>query len=426
MDIKIPNTDKKRVVIIGGGFGGLALADKLCNGEFQVVLLDKHNYHQFQPLLYQVASAGLEPSSISFPFRKNFRKKRNFYFRMAQVKSVLFENNEVETNSGNVKYDYLVIAAGTTTNFFGNETLRQASLPMKSVEEALTLRNTLLLHLERAMDTTDPQERKALLNVVIVGGGATGVEIAGAISEMRKYIIPKDYPDLGDDEFNIHLVEGSHRLLAAMSEEASANALKYLTDMGVEITLERHVENYENGCAVLSDGRTIPTKTLIWVSGVTAEHFENIPSESIGRGGRLIVDKINLLKGTQNVFVIGDIALQTEANYPKGHPQVAPVAIQQGELLADNLKRMLKGQSPIAFEYVNKGTLATIGRNKGVADLKKLRLSGFFAWMVWLLVHLRSILGVKNKLMILINWIWNYLTYDQSVRFIFRSRPKED
>jgi len=425
MNIQIPVTKKKRIVIIGGGFGGLALADKIRSEEFQVVLIDKHNYHQFQPLLYQVASAGLEPSSISFPFRKNFRKKKDFYFRLAEVKDLLIEEHIVVTSIGNLSYDYLVVAAGTTTNFFGNETIRKVALPMKSVEEALTLRNTLLLRLERALDCSNPETKRSLLNVVIVGGGATGVEIAGAISEMKKYIIPKDYPDLKKDELTIYLVEGSTKLLAAMSEEASENALRYLTDMGVIIYLKKRVVNYESGRVLLNDGQSLPASTLIWVSGVVAEHFNNISPELMGHGGRLLVNEFNQLKGYQDVFVIGDICLQkNEASYPNGHPQVAPVAIQQGELLADNLERMLKGQSLVPFAYKDRGALATVGRNKAVADLKKMRLRGFIAWVVWMLVHLRSILGVKNKLIVLINWIWNYITYDKSVRFIFKSSPK--
>ncbi len=424
MNIQIPVTKKKRIVIIGGGFGGLALADKMCSEEFQVVLIDRHNYHQFQPLLYQVASAGLEPSSISFPFRKNFRKKKNFYFRLAEVKDLLIEEHTVVTSIGNLSYDYLVIAAGTTTNFFGNETIRKVALPMKSVEEALTLRNTLLLRFERALDCSNPETKRSLLNVVIVGGGATGVEIAGAISEMKKYIIPKDYPDLKKDELTIYLVEGSDRLLHSMSEEASVNVLRYLTDMGVVILLNKRVVNYESGCVLLNDGQSLPTNTLIWVSGVIAEHFNKISPELIGHGGRLLVNEFNQLKGYQDIFVIGDICLQNEDAYPNGHPQVAPVAIQQGELLADNLERMLKGLPLMPFTYKDRGALATVGRNKAVADLKKLKLHGFMAWIVWMIVHLRSILGVKNKLIVLINWVWNYITYDQSVRFIFKSSPK--
>jgi NADH dehydrogenase len=424
--IKIPRTSQKRVVIIGGGFAGLALADKLCGDHFQVVLVDRHNYHQFQPLLYQVASAGLEPSSISFPFRKNFSKKRNFYFRMAAVTRIVSDQNYIETPIGTLSYDYLVIAAGTTTNFFGNENIRKAALPMKSVEEALTLRNTLLYNLERALDCTDADQKQALLNIVIVGGGATGVEIAGALSEMKRYIIPKDYPDLADHEVNIYLIEGSSRLLNVMSEEASAHVYKFLAEMEVCIITEKHVTDYVDGKVIMSDGKTIATNTLIWVSGVTAERFGGIADDCLARAGRLVVNEFNQLKGHSNLFAIGDICMQTEPDFPNGYPQVAPVAIQQGELLAKNLMQLEKGGALTPFKYKDKGSLATVGRNKAVADIKKIKLQGFLAWAVWLLVHLRSILGVKNKLMVLINWIWNYVMYDQSLRFIFRSRPKGD
>lgn len=426
MEIQIPRTRLKRVVIIGGGFGGITFAEHLDEKLFQVVLIDKYNYHQFQPLLYQVASSGLEPSSISFPFRKMFDKKKNFYFRLAEVTCIHSDQNRVETNIGTIDYDYLVIAAGTTTNFFGNEQIMTNAIPMKSVEEALSLRNTLLLNLEKALDCSDPKKRQGFLNVVIVGGGATGVEIAGAISEMKRYIIPKDYPDLKDSNMNIYLIEGTGKLLSNMTEESSATALKFLKKMGVKVVLNNLVVSYENGKVVMQSGREIKTETLIWVSGVTAERFGNLSPEVVGKGGRLLVNEYNQLKGYVNIFAIGDICLQNEEDYPMGHPQVAPVAIQQGKLLANNLKRMQKGNSLRLFRYNNQGTLATIGRNKAVADIKKIRLSGFPAWAVWMLVHLRSILGVKNKLMVLIDWIWNYVTYDQSQRFILFVKPRKE
>lgn len=425
MNINIPESDKKRIVIIGGGFGGLTLADSIAGKGFQVVLIDRNNYHQFQPLLYQVASSGLEPSSISFAFRKEFGKKRDLFFRLCEVKSILPEKKYIETTIGKLSYDYLVIAAGTTTNFFGNQGIARQAYPMKSIEEALMLRNALLLNLEKSLDCTDPEEQQRLVNVVIVGGGATGVEIAGALAEMKKYVVSKDYPDLAKTKMNIYLVEGSQKLLGVMSESSSAHALKFLREMGVNIILGTLVKGYENENVILSDGNTIPASTLIWVSGVTSEQFENIPKEAIGRGGRLIVDEFNRLKSYPDIFAIGDICLQAEESYPNGHPQVAPVAIQQGKLLAKNLQRQLKGQTMIPFHYKNQGTLATVGRNRAVADLHKIRLHGFPAWAVWMLVHLRSILGVKNKIMVLIDWVWNYVTYDRSMRFILFVRPKE-
>jgi len=424
MEIQIPATSKKRVVIIGGGFGGMTLANKLDHRLFQVVLIDKFNYHQFQPLLYQVASAGLDAASISFSFRKMFNKKKDFYFRLAEVKAVVTDEKRIETSIGSLAYDYLVIAAGTTTNFFGNDELKKAALPMKTVEDALTVRNRLLVNLEEALDTTDPIKRQGLLNIVIVGGGATGVEVAGALSEMKRYVIPKDYPDLKASDINIYLVEGASKVLGNMSEDSSSHALVFLQKMGVKVVLNTLVTGYEDNRVMLKDGSSIISETLIWVSGVAAEHLENISPELLGRGGRMMVNEYNQLVGYQNVFAIGDICLQKEEAYPNGHPQVAPVAIQQGRLLAKNLKQMEKGKKMSAFSYFNQGTLATVGRNKAVADLHDLKLSGFPAWAVWMLVHLRSILGVKNKIIVLIDWVWNYFTYDHSMRFILFAKPK--
>jgi len=425
MDIQIPRTTKKRVVIIGGGFGGITLVNKLDSELFQIVLIDKYNYHQFQPLLYQVAASGLDMSSISFSFRKLFRKKKDFYFRLAEVQHILPDERRIETSIGRLDYDYLVIATGTTTNFFGNEKIRQNAFPMKSAEEALTLRNHILLNLESALDTTDPDEKQALLNIVIVGGGATGVEVAGALSEMKRFVIPKDYPDLHRDTINIYLMEGSSRLLGVMAEESSENALLSLEKMGVKVVLNKLVTDYDGIHVTLNDGTVLLSKMLVWVSGVTGQRFENIPQELVGRGNRLLVNEFNQLKGYQDIFAIGDICLQTEKDYPNGHPQVAPVAIQQGQLLAANLKSLYKGKDAAPFRYNNQGTLATIGRNKAVADLHKIHLRGFPAWAVWMLVHLRSILGVKNKLVVLIDWIWNYFTYDLSMRLILFASPKK-
>ncbi|MCD7848326.1 MAG: NAD(P)/FAD-dependent oxidoreductase [Parabacteroides sp.] len=425
MGFNIADTDRKRVVIIGGGFGGLKLANRLKGSYFQIVLIDKNNYHQFPPLLYQVASSGLESSSISFPFRKIFQKRKDFYFRLADVKAIVREKNLILTSIGELKYDYLVIASGTVTNFFGNEEIRSQALPMKTIEEALILRNTLLSNFEKATICTDPEEKQALMNIVIVGGGATGVEISGVLAEMKHFVLPKDYPDLKQSKMNIYLVEGSPRLLAAMSEEASGNAKRFLEEMGVKVMLEKKVIDYKGGKVILNDGNTIETKIVVWVSGVTATRFEQIENNELGRGGRILVNAYNQLHGSNNVFAIGDVCLQTETDYPNGHPQVAQVAIQQGLLLADNLKRLEKGEPLKPFHYKNLGTLATVGRNKVVADLHKVKLHGFIAWMVWMGVHLRSILGVKNKIMVLIEWIWSYFTYDQSMRLILFIPKKE-
>ena len=425
MSFNIPSTNKKRVVIVGGGFGGLKLANKLKKSDFQVVLIDKNNYHQFQPLLYQVASSGLEPSSISFPFRKLFQRRKNFYFRMAEVKAVIPADNKIETSIGVLHYDYLVLAAGTTTNYFGNDHVMERSLPMKSIEEALGMRNVLLSNFERALTTTDLVERQALLNVVVVGGGATGVEVSGVLSEMKRFVIPKDYPDLKDEDINIFLVEGSPRLLGGMSAEASAGAEKFLREMGVQVMLNTKVIDYEGDRVILEGGESILTKTVVWVSGVKAVSFKNIGDDLLARGARIKVNEFNQVKGLTNVFAIGDVCYMTEPDYPNGHPQVAQVAIQQGKLLADNLQRIEHDQLPKAFHYRNLGSLATIGRNKAVADFRSIKMQGFLAWVVWMTVHLRSILGVRNKLVDLINWVWNYLTYDQSIRLIIFARRRK-
>lgn len=425
MEIQIPHSKKKRVVIIGGGFGGLTLAKKLDNKIFQIVLIDKCNYHQFPPLLYQVASSGLEPGSISFPFRKQLGKRKDIFFRLAEVTSISTEDNCIRTNIGTLSYDYLVIGAGTTTNYYGNEAVKANALPMKTVEEALELKNAILVNLEKALDCTDLVEKQSLLNIVIVGGGATGVEIAGAISEMKRYVLRKDYPDLANSHMNVYLIEGTNRLLGPMTEESSRHALTFLQDMGVKVILNKKVTGYEDHKVIFDDGEFILTETLIWVSGVTAQHIDGLPDNVIGHAGRIIVNEFNEVKAVSNIFAIGDICLQEEEAYPKGHPQVAPVAIQQGKLLAKNLKRLQTGEQLTPFHYHNQGTLATVGRNKAVADLHKIRLHGFPAWAVWMLVHLRSILGVRNKLTVLFDWVWNYFTYDQSMRFIVFIRPRK-
>lgn len=427
MDIQIPDTKKKRVVIVGGGFAGLTIVNKLDSKRFQVVLIDRNNYHQFPPLLYQVASSGLEPGSICFPFRKLFHREKDFYFRMAEVKTVCPAENRIVTTIGQLHYDYLILAGGTTTNYFGNKILEENSLPMKDVREALALRSSLLLNMERALDNVEDCQRRALLNIVIVGGGATGVEIAGALAEMRRFIVPKDYPDL-KTPMDVYLVEGSGRLLGVMSERASKNAKKDLEKMGVKVLLNTKVTDYRDGHVVFDNRDSLITDNLIWVSGVTANRFEGITPEQTGRGGRILVDAYNRVQGTENIFAVGDLCLLQEPAYPNGHPQVAQAAIQQGSRLAKNLNRIAKDRPLKPFHYKDLGTMATIGRNKAVADLHGLRLHGFFAWAMWLTIHLRSILGVRNKVMVLLNWIWNYAVYDQSNRFIFYrpERKKHD
>lgn len=427
MDLNIVKGDKKRVVIVGGGFGGLELAKKLDKSGLQVVLIDKHNYHQFQPLIYQVASAGMEPSSISFPFRKIFQHRNNFYFRKAEVEDVLPEQKTIRTNVGDITYDYLVIAAGATTNFYRNQNIESASLPMKSLREATAIRNTILGNIENAITCTDKIERQSLLNIVIVGGGATGVELAGVLAEMKKHIMPHDYPDLDSSLMNIYLIQGDNRLLPAMSEESSNAADHFLRSMGVNVILSKLVTDFKDRMVILEDGSKISTRNFIWVSGITAVRFEGLTNDFTGPSGRLKVDCYNRVKGLDGIYAIGDIAWMTEdAKYPKGHPQLAQVAIQQGRLLGKNIKRMEAGKKLVPFHYKDLGSMATIGRNKAVAEFKTGKTQGFFAWVLWLIVHLRSILGIRNKMVVLLNWIWNYANYKQSLRLIFNTgKPKQ-
>lgn len=428
MAFNLPKTDKKRVVIVGGGFGGLKLANKLRNSDFQVVLVDRNNYHQFPPLIYQIASAGIEPSSISFPFRKIFQKRSNFFFRMAEVRSVFPEQNILQTSIGKVRYDYLVLAAGTTTNFFGNKNVEEHAIPMKNVSEAMGLRNALLENFERALTCASETERQELLNVVIVGGGATGVEVAGALSEMKNHVLPKDYPDMPSSLMNIYLIEAGTRLLPAMSEQTSQHVLNYLRKMGVNVLLNKMVTDYDHHRVILKDGSQIATRTFIWVSGVAAEKITNLDGEHLGRGARIIVDEHNRVKGFDNIFSIGDQCIMPEGDphYPGGHPQLAQVAIQQGKLLARNLKALEKGKSLKSFRYRNLGAMATVGRNRAVAEFSTMKMAGFWAWIMWLVVHLRSILGIRNKSIVLFNWMWNYFSYAQSLRFIVYARKAKE
>jgi len=430
MSINIQRNQKKRVVIVGGGLGGLRLAEDLYGSGMQVVLIDKNNFHQFPPLIYQIASAGIDPSSISFPFRQIFRKRKDFYFRMAEARMVDTEKKILQTSIGKIDYDYLVLAAGATTNFFGNKNIEEWAIPMKTVPEAMGLRNALLSNLERALTCATEEERQELLNVVIVGGGATGVEIAGALAEMRRYVIPYDYPDMDSSLMHIYLIEAGDRLLAGLSQESSQKAYEFLKSMGVDIQFGKMVTDYRDHKVIMKDGTEIPTRTFLWVSGIRANAMPGIDESHLGRGFRFKVDEYNRIPGVEDVFAIGDQCLQTsDAAYPNGHPQVAQVAIQQAKNLAKNLKLINQGADSsalTAFHYKNLGSMATIGRNKAVVEIGKFRSQGFFAWVLWLVVHLRSILGVKNKMMVLLNWLWKYVSYNDSIRMItYATKPRE-
>ena len=417
----IPDSPFPRLVILGGGFAGINLVKSLRKKPFQVVLINRNNYHFFQPLLYQVATAGLEASSIAFPLRGLLSHKENFIFRLAEVKQINTDQNSIETTVGQIRYDYLVIATGSTSNYFGNPHIEELALGMKSLYEAIGLRNFGLQGLEHALLLPGKQEKEELLNVVIVGGGPTGVELAGAFAEFRKTIFSKDYPELSPELMTIYLVEGHSRLLPNMSEKVSAFTLKSLTKMGVMVRLNIKVNDYDGEKAFLSDGTTIATKYFIWNAGVKGNIPPGLNAGLIEKSSRIKVDEYNHVNGITNIFAIGDAAqMTTDARYPNGHPMLAQVAIQQGKSLAKNLMNIRSNKSLSAFIYRDKGTMATIGRNKAVADIGKIHVTGFFAWVIWLTVHIMFLMGFRNKLIVFINWMYSYFTYDRGARILLR------
>lgn len=418
----IPPTESMRIVIVGGGFAGLKFLRKILNKDYQIVLLDKNNFHQFQPLLYQVATAGLEPSAISFPLRKILQKEKRVHFRIASLIKVDSINNEILTDIGTLKYDYLVLAMGATTNFFGNSNIQKFALSMKTASDSILIRNTILENFEKALLQTQEQKIIEYLNIVLVGGGPTGVELAGALAEMKKYIFPKDYPELELNKMRIVLYEASSKLLLGMSSSSSENSLKYLKNLGVEVFLNTSVEDYDGTEVIVSDGSKISSKTLIWTAGVVANSFDGLSKDIIGKGNRIHVNRYNQIKGYQNIFALGDLCIMETPKYPTGHPQVAQVAIQQSSLLAHNFSSIISGKKPKEFEYIDKGSMATIGRNLAVADLPSLKLKGFLAWLLWSVVHLFTIVGIKNKISTFLNWSWSYFTYDQSLRVLIKPK----
>jgi NADH dehydrogenase len=420
--INIPATDKKRVVIVGCGFGGLTLAKKLRKSPYQVVIIDKHNYHQFQPLFYQIASAGLDADSITFPIRKVFQKYNDFYIRKAEVQEINVSDNTLITSIGNLSYDYLVLAHGATNSFFGSDKMQKYSKGMKSIAEALDLRNTILMNFENAVATMDKAEQDRLLNIVIIGGGPSGVEIAGALAEMNKFVIHKDYPELKDKMVNIHLLEGNDRLLNTMSPESSEKARQFLEKFGVRVLTGTFATDCDSESVTTSKGEKIKAGLILWTAGISGNKIKGFSQENYGKGGRLLVDRFNRVKGHENIFAIGDISLMTEKKYPSGHPQVAQVAIQQAKTLSENLKN-ISGNKPLReFSYKDLGTMATVGKNLAVVELPYAHFHGVFAWFVWMFIHLMSIIGVRNKFMIFLNWAWRYFTYDQSLRLILRPK----
>lgn len=424
--IRIPETDLKRVVVIGGGFAGLNFVKKLKNKNVQVVVIDKNNFHQFQPLLYQVATSGIVPDSIAFPLRKQFKNYTNVFFRMGEVLKVESETKQLVTNIGTLNYDYLVLATGSDTNFFGMEDVQTNSVGMKSLQEALDIRSMLLQRFEEAVVTSDEGLRDALTNFVVVGGGPAGVETVGAIAEFRRYIVPKDYPDLNASVMSIHLIESGNVLLNGMSESSSEKALRYLEAMGAKVYLGNRVISYDGTNIKTNTGLTFRARSVIWTAGVKGNTPDGIKDESYAEGRRLLVNEYSELIGHENVYAIGDIALMRTERYPKGHPMVAPAAIQQGKLLAENLLHEMKGKAKKAFVYKDKGSLATIGKRKAVADIWGMKFGGRLAWWVWSFVHLISISGFKNKVIVGLNWAWSYYSYDKGSRLIVRLYRRND
>jgi NADH dehydrogenase len=424
-EICLPDSNLPRVIIIGGGFAGLALVEKLKHKEVQVVLFDKNNFHQFQPLFYQVATSALEPDSIVFPFRKQISGYKNVLFRLAEVEEIQPSTNTIITNKGRVHFDYLVLATGTTTNFFGMDNVESHSLGMKNIRDSLNIRHMMLQNLEQAAITCDDKERDALTNFVIVGGGPAGVEMAGALAEFRKYILPKDYPEYPSSIMNIYLIEAIDELLSTMSDKASSKTLEYLKDLEVKVLLNESVSNYDGSQVVTNCDKIILTKNLIWTAGVKGQFPKGIDKKHVVKGNRLKTDSFLMVEGYKNIFAIGDIAAVITEETPKGHPQVAQTAIQQGKYLGNVLLKIIKDEGVNPFEYKDKGSLATVGKRKAVADLGKFKFAGYFAWLLWSVVHLLSISGFRNRLMVGFNWAVSYFTYEKSNRLIIRNfKPK--
>ncbi|MEP6711409.1 MAG: NAD(P)/FAD-dependent oxidoreductase [Ferruginibacter sp.] len=420
-----------KLVIIGAGFGGLKLARELSNrAGFEVTLIDKFNYHQFQPLFYQVATAGLDASNISFPLRKVFHNCKNVHYRMAEVQEIRTTQNKVVTDIGEFEYDNLVIATGADTNFFGNANMQANAFPMKSTVEALQLRHRILHNFEDAVTCKDPVDLQRLLNIVVVGGGPTGVELSGAIADMKRFVLPKDYPEIDFNHMNIYLIEGTGKTLGAMSEKSSEQSRQYLEGLGVTVMTGTILKDYDGKTAVTQDGKTIETAMVIWAAGIKGNVPQGISADLIVKGNRIKVDRFCQVAGSGNIYAIGDVAYMEEPAFPKGHPQVASVAIQQADALQNNLRlKETKGSRGqlIEFAYNDKGAMATVGRKLAVVDIPKpkLHFSGFFAWLIWMGLHLMLLLGVKNRLAVFTNWVYNYFTRDQNLRLIFKAFYKE-
>jgi len=423
--MNIPHSDKKRVVIIGGGFAGLSIAKKLRNKNLQVVLLDKHNYHTFQPLLYQVATGGLEAGSIAYPIRKVIQEYKDFYFRLTSVKEIDTPNQKIISEIGDLHYDYLVIATGSKTNYFGNKEIERNSMSMKTIPQSLNIRSLILENFEQAVLTTNEADKNALINFVLVGAGPTGVELAGALAEMKRAILQKDYPDLDISKMEINLIQSGDRVLNTMSEKSSAAAEKFLVDLGVIVHKNVRVTNYDGRTITTNSDLTFETATVIWTAGVQGAAIHGLDSKSlVERVERIRVNQFNQVVGYDNIFAIGDIASMESEEYPQGHPMMAQPALQQGDLLGENLVKFLDNKPMKPFEYNDKGSMATIGRNLAVVDLPKYHFNGLFAWFVWMFVHLFSLIGFKNKAVVFLNWVYNYVRFDREGRLIVRPFKK--
>lgn len=420
MQLNIPEVKLPRVVIVGCGFGGLQLAKTLRHAPVQVVLFDKNNYHTFQPLLYQVATAGLEADSIAYPIRKIFKGQQNLHYRMGQVLQVFPAENKVSTSIGEISYDYLVIATGTTTNFFGNKAIEQQAMPMKTVAEALNLRSLILQNFERALLTQELKQQQALITFMVVGGGPTGVELAGALCELKKHVLPNDYPELDLRKMRVILVENSADVLGAMSEANRARAKKYLEELGCEVWLNTKLSSYDGFTALLENGKEIYTQNVVWAAGIKGVTVDGFTPDKLNTRGRYVVDEYARIQGHENIFAIGDVACMATAEYPNGHPQVAPVAVQMGVNTALNIQRHIQQKILLPFHYTDKGSMATVGRNRAVVEAFNLRFGGFMGWFVWMALHLMLLVGFRNKVVVFVNWLWNYINYDRNIRLIIR------